>query len=190
MRRDLKNWSKKLSNLNEAIDNSNKAIFYIDTLEDLRRLSRPEWNFRIIIKRHLLNLLHYKTLYWRKRCTIDRVQFGDENSKYFHATATISYRKNHISQITAMDGRIITDHGAKAVVFWSAFKDRMGITTMPRMDFNLGELIDINVDLNSLVKIVSKEQIDQVIKSIPTDKAPGPDGFNGLFFKKCWPIIK
>ena len=25
---------------------------------------------------------------------------------------------------------------------------------------------------------------------MPTDKAPGPDGFNGLFLKKCWPIVK
>jgi hypothetical protein len=25
---------------------------------------------------------------------------------------------------------------------------------------------------------------------VPIDKAPGPDGFNGLFMKKCWDIIK
>jgi hypothetical protein len=25
---------------------------------------------------------------------------------------------------------------------------------------------------------------------MPPDKAPGPDGFNGLFLKKCWQFIK
>ena len=25
---------------------------------------------------------------------------------------------------------------------------------------------------------------------MPTDKAPGPDGFNGYFFKNCWNIIR
>jgi hypothetical protein len=36
----------------------------------------------------------------------------------------------------------------------------------------------------------SKEDIDKVVMRMPTDKAPGPDGFNGLFMKKCWNIIK
>jgi hypothetical protein len=32
--------------------------------------------------------------------------------------------------------------------------------------------------------------MDEVIKEMPSDRAPGPDGFNGLFLKKCWPIIQ
>jgi hypothetical protein len=36
----------------------------------------------------------------------------------------------------------------------------------------------------------SRKEIDDVIKAMPSDRAPGPDGFNGLFLKKCWPIIK
>jgi hypothetical protein len=34
------------------------------------------------------------------------------------------------------------------------------------------------------------EEIDKVVASMPGDKAPGPDGFYGLFLKVCWPIIK
>jgi hypothetical protein len=33
-------------------------------------------------------------------------------------------------------------------------------------------------------------EIDHLIKIMPADKAPGPDGFNGVFIKKCWLIIK
>jgi hypothetical protein len=35
-----------------------------------------------------------------------------------------------------------------------------------------------------------QEEIDVVIKHMPADKAFSPDGFNGLFLKKCWHIIK
>jgi hypothetical protein len=35
-----------------------------------------------------------------------------------------------------------------------------------------------------------KEEIDVVIKHMPANKALSPDGFNGLFLKKCWHIIK
>jgi hypothetical protein len=36
----------------------------------------------------------------------------------------------------------------------------------------------------------SREEIDELMKDLPMDKSPGPDGFNGLFMKKCWAIIK
>lgn len=34
------------------------------------------------------------------------------------------------------------------------------------------------------------EEVEKTIKSMPMDKAPGPDGFTGRFFATCWSIIK
>jgi hypothetical protein len=34
------------------------------------------------------------------------------------------------------------------------------------------------------------EDIDKVVRAMPANKAPGPDGFNDTFYKKCWDIIK
>jgi hypothetical protein len=34
------------------------------------------------------------------------------------------------------------------------------------------------------------EEVWNIIKNLPSDKAPGPDGFTGRFYKACWPIIK
>ena len=36
----------------------------------------------------------------------------------------------------------------------------------------------------------SQTKIEAVIKSLPNNHAPGPDGFHGLFIKKSWDIIK
>jgi hypothetical protein len=44
--------------------------------------------------------------------------------------------------------------------------------------------------LESLSLPFSTEEIDNIIKLLPIDRSPGPDGFNGLFLKICWHIIK
>jgi len=58
------------------------------------------------------------------------------------------------------------------------------------MLFNLEDLVNRHNDLDELVQPFSRKEIDNVINKMANDKAPGPDGFNGMFLKKCWHIIK
>jgi hypothetical protein len=114
---------------------------------------------------------------------------GDESSKKIHAAATERYRLNTITSLDTPDGRTVSSHAEKAALLWEEYKERLGVTIQTEMYFDLGTLVT-NHDLQSIDQPFTQEDIDLVIKHLPTDKAPGPDGFNGAFLKKCWPIIK
>ena len=45
-------------------------------------------------------------------------------------------------------------------------------------------------NLSELDLPFTEEEVWSTIKQMPSDKAPGPDGFTGRFYKTCWPIIK
>jgi hypothetical protein len=190
LRARLKHWSRNLSNLRILISNCNSVIGFLDALEDRRGLFSPEINLRSAVKKQLQTWLHYKNLYWKKRYTVNRIKLGDECTKFFHGMATISYRRNAISQIMNDQGVWIQDHAGKAGLLWTAFRNRMGMTSTPTMLFDLDSLITHNDGLDVLTMPIAHEEIDLVVKRMPSDKAPGPDGFNGLFLKKCWHLIK
>jgi exonuclease III len=189
LRRGLKVWSKSISKLSLLMENCNKFLLELDNMEDKRLLYVQERNFRIILKKHLNRLLDYQNKYWKKRCTYRWAQLGDENTRFFHARASERYRQNSIVSVTLEDGRIVDTHEEKAAIFLRSFKERMGVSHSPSIPFDLENLITRVPGLDDLSVPFTKQEIDKVIKMIPADKAPGPDGFNGLFLKVCWEII-
>ena len=45
-------------------------------------------------------------------------------------------------------------------------------------------------ELSHLETLFSEDEVWAVIRELPNDKAPGPDGFTCRFYKKAWPVIK
>jgi hypothetical protein len=74
-------------------------------------------------------------------------------------------------------------------MLWNEYRNRLGHTVNTIMHFDLQNLVHQH-NLQQIEVPFSKEDIDKVVMRMPTDKAPDPDGFNGLFMKKCWNIIK
>jgi hypothetical protein len=186
----LKLWSRNLSYLSSLIKNCNKVIFFLDSLEECRTLFLPEWNLRAIIKSQLQTFLRYRNIYWRKRFIGNKIKFGDECTKFFHAMATLSHRRNTITCLRDANGHLVYDHEGKAAHLLQEYKNRIGISLQTNMLFDLSSLDALRVNLDSFVAPILQQEIDLIVQMIRTDKAPGPDGFNGLFFKKCWDIIK
>ena len=150
LRHALKTWSKGISRLYIAIENSNKALNEIDELENKRRLTTLETNFGLILKSHLLRLLSYQQQYWKERCTIRWVKFGDENTQFFQAVATERYRKNNITNLQTVDGLMVDDHMGNEALLFQAYSDRLGTSTPTTMKLDLPNLIRPRVNLDHL----------------------------------------
>jgi hypothetical protein len=118
----LKGYSKNLSQLSLTIKLCNKVICFLDSLEECRVLFTPEWNLRVIVKSQLETLLHYKSVYWKKRFTLNRIKYGHECTKFFHAMETVNYRRNAITQFKDDNGNMVEDHEGKDALLYNAYK--------------------------------------------------------------------
>jgi hypothetical protein len=172
------------------IQKCNKVILCLDNLEEYRPFLHTEFNFCKLVQLHLDELLLAECNYWRKRCTARWIKQGEDNTKKIHAMASERYRRNSIAMLLDDSGNEVTDHQAMAGLLWSNFKERMGNSEGISMQFDLDSLLSKVEGLDVLTVPFDKKEMDEVIKKMSTDRSPGPDGFNGLFVKKCWPIIQ
>ncbi|XP_049378041.1 uncharacterized protein LOC125842768 [Solanum stenotomum] len=131
------------------------------------------------------SILKQKTqLHWFKE--------GDANTKYFHSLIRGRRRRLFIHTIIREDGERIhrVDNIADAACahFQNIFtgEDKVinedAINCIPRMVSQEHN--------NTLTAMPNLEDLKEVVFSMNPNSAAGPDGMNGLFFQKCWHIIK
>jgi hypothetical protein len=63
------------------------------------------------------------------------------------------------------------------------------VSEFSSLSIDLANLVQTSHELDFLDAPFTREEIDEVVKSLPTDKPPGPDGFNTDFIKRFWHII-
>jgi hypothetical protein len=135
------------------------------------------------------DLLQIQKNYWKQRASIKWVTKGDISSRFFHAHATVKHRRNSIALLSNDSGSIFSEHDLKAKLLWNVFKCRLGSSDFLENVFDLSGLIMLQEGLHWLHEPFSKQEIDSIVAALPSDKSPGPDGFNTNFFKKGWSVI-
>jgi hypothetical protein len=65
----------------------------------------------------------------------------------------------------------------------------LGVSSFNGINFDLPTLLSATQDLSFLVTPFTKEEIDSVVRNLPSDKAPGSDGFNIDFLRNVGPLF-
>jgi len=125
----------------------------------------------------------------RQRSRITYLAEGDANTKFFHLQACHRSRKNHIAKLSTADAVLVKNDEMADAIF-THFNSMLGSSGDQSLHLDLSQLTLRGIGDAQLDQCFSEDEIWQAIKDMPSDKAPGPDGFTGLFYKTTWSIIK
>jgi len=94
-------------------------------------------------------------------------------------------KKSFISTLTGEAGTAITQENKLALAH-SHFSNLLGTSSLRTRAINWNE----QHDLEDLDVPFTAQEIEAVIKDMPSKKASGLDRFIDSFFKKCWSVSK
>ncbi|WVZ54039.1 LOW QUALITY PROTEIN: hypothetical protein U9M48_004907 [Paspalum notatum var. saurae] len=78
----------------------------------------------------------------------------------------------------------------KQEVVTDFYSNLLGAAEKRDYTFDLSAFHSQQLDLSNLNEPFTLEEVWATIKDMSLDKAPGPDGFTGRFYRSCWDIIK
>jgi hypothetical protein len=105
---------------------------------------------------------------------------GDAPTCFFHAHANSHRHKNHIHSLTH-EGRVLIAEADKVEVAFHFYDTLLAVLASRSNTVKLDLLGIPQADLRELGACFTEDEIWVVIRDLPLDKVPGPDGFTTRF---------
>jgi hypothetical protein len=113
---------------------------------------------------------------------------GDANTKFFNLQAYHRKRNSRIQSLL-VQGAEVSDPSLLAQATFDHYNSILGsnFERTQRIDLTLIGLP--SMDLQNLEVLFTEAEVRAVVADLPNERAPGPDGFTGLFYKLAWDVI-
>jgi hypothetical protein len=170
---------------------ANVLIHRFNASQEIRQLTLEEGWLRRTLKRTVLGLSSLERIVARQRSRLRWLKDGDASTSLFHAVANGRCTRNYIPALKDQ-GELITEQSAEEKLFFDAYSSLIGEIRNRDHTLDLEELgMQSHVEeLRELGNLFSEAEIWEVIKELPPERAPGPDGIVGAFYQRAWPTIK
>ena len=186
----LRQWAKsKIGNTKLLMCAAKQLLGILDVVQEHRTLSPEELLLKRDLKLKYLGLAAVEKLRCKQSSRISFVRAAEANLKFFYLQAKGRKRKNSVSQLE-YNGRVLRAHADKEECLFKYFSEQFGQPPQREMTLDWDTVGLPRLNLQHLEDEFTEEEIFAVIQDLKFDKAPGPDGYIGVFYKTCWPIIK
>ncbi|XP_073367969.1 uncharacterized protein [Aegilops tauschii subsp. strangulata] len=125
----------------------------------------------------------------RQASRLTWLKAGDARTAFFQAKINSRRRKNFIHSLQT-ETSTVTAHEEKKAIAHDHFANLLGKKEERRCSINWEELDMPNMQNEGLDNPFSEPEVWAAIMASPSEKAPGPNGFSGTFFRACWGTIK
>ena len=133
--------------------------------------------------------------FYYQKSRVQWLGLGDRNSRFFHKVTQSRNLRNKIRRIVTGDGSILTsqtDIKREAAAHFETFLNGSSQSVPSVSQEELSSLVDYRCTAGEMATLqapVQAEEIKDVLFSMPTNKAPGPDGYPMEFYKAAWSVI-
>jgi hypothetical protein len=144
------------------------------------------------LKKVLDDLLVKEESLWRSKSRETWLTCKDLNTKYFHSSTLIRRRSNVVNFLKSNEGLWLSNRIEIGGSFVAHFSNMFSSTRPPITEEMLslfGPTITEEDNMH-LCSVPLESEVSQALSNLGSTKAPGPDDFTALFFKKYWSVIK
>lgn len=117
---------------------------------------------------------------------------GDRNTKFFHMSTIIRRRRNRVDMLKNDANQWISDAQELEKLAVNYFKT---LYSLENVDMDIhglpmrGFVRLTSQELTVLNRTFSAEEVETAVRKMGSYKAPEPDGFQPVFYQRCWETV-
>lgn len=137
-------------------------------------------------------VLEQEETIWFQKSREKWIALGDRNTSYFHTTTIIRRRQNRVEMLKNGEDVWISNAQELENMAVEYYRRLYSMEDVPAAvdglpDTGFARLM--GDELVRLSKPFSEAEVEKAVRSMGRYKAPGPDGFQPLFYHDCWETV-
>lgn len=192
LRDKLKKWNKEVfGNIQQRKD---KLVQEIQAVQNLLEQSQTDelLNKDDILLKEFDVVLEQKEIVWFQKSREKWIALGDRNTKYFHTSTIIRRRRNRIEMLKDDEDKWVEkpqELAKMAVQYYQRLYSSDDVESIVERLPYVGFTSLTREEVSDLSKPFLSLAVENSMRSMGRFKAPGPDGFQPVFYQDCWEVV-